>query len=305
MTNVINKTVKEIKQDIGVYFKVPGFADSFKNLDDFKFAYDFSQAWRYMAMRSFKESTDLVYYLISGSYKNDRRLVIQIREKLYNQYAKWFSDDENSIYHTQEDAEKYLMSEIVYGIEHYINLAEKESAFRTIVSSKDSFAKKMLLKTTMGKKLNYIIKNKDKLKSMSLNQLFHVEIVKDYRSENEVFVVPYNWNELINNSESDITVIHKDKLIESTSHLFSVSLDNENKSVLMKFETNSDLPFYNFHNFELNKEHNKFSFETKMYFNKKEAIETFREEIEMKKQELFKLESKLNEESYENATAEV
>lgn len=305
MTNVINKTVKEIKQDVGVYFKVPGFADSFKNLDDFEFAHNISQAWRYMPMRSFKESTDLVYYVISGSYKNDRRLVIQIKEKLYNQYAKWFSDDENSIYHTQEDAEKYLMSEIIYGVEHYINLAEKEYVFRTIANAKDSFAKKMLLKTTMGKKLNYIIKNKDKIKSMSLNQLFHIEVVKDYRNEDEVFTVPSEWKQLISNSESKITVIHKDKLIEATSHLFSVSLDNENKSVSMKFETSSDLPFYNFHSYELNKEHNKFSFEAKMYFNKKEAIEAFREEIEMKKQELSKLENKLNEESYESVALEV
>lgn len=293
MKNVISKSVQEIKSEVGIYFKTNSFWNSFKDLEDEGYAYDFSCSWHNMFFRGFEESVNMIYNLVTCSYKKNPKVTIQIKEHLFIQYAKWFESEEKGIYYTLEDAKKSLHLQIVNDVEDFMFNNKKNHMLLTLQKKEKSLMKSLYLRSSLGKKVQYILDKMEALKNCKLEQLFNVEVLKEYENDQEQVLLPGNWDDIKNSANLNIIVVKKTDVFKSVMYLFKMSIKNNAMSLL--FELDDRAPISNFQEYFLNEDKTNFCFDSNIFLDSETAIEYMQKEFDKQKEKMKVAKKKLEE----------
>lgn len=278
MKDTITKTISDIKNDIGIYYHIPEFiyvqdphCEGNKN--------NFMTVWHKMTsgFASFEEKVSFFHSLITGDYVNNQYL-FTISEKFNVQYVKWFGDDESrALFADFDDAKAAMLAELSNGFSSFMRRIQGTLIYKTLQT--EGLAKKVLLKTLVGKKLNFLIANQDAFDNQDLTTFVQVVTDRDYETDYDEVIVPNNWDLISKSSWIDFTYIKDYKVKEIRGYLLKASYDKKSKSMDMLLEL-EDKDIYNFPHYFFNKEKEQFEFSSKdLFFTNEEAAQKLEEMI--------------------------
>lgn len=289
--SVIQKSIAQVKQDVGVYYV---FEDHNGCFDD-DIPKNFMKMWHRINFCSFKTNVDMFYKLFNGDLMA-AGYFIKIREVFYKKYADYLELDTGKYFVEYTDFNQYMIEEIRYYFERFLEKNQNNPFVKLL--KKEGVIKDALLKTEFGKKLNYVFNSGDfglNDKEKQLSDFLNVKTVMQYEeSEQSVLVaLPENYQEIINDGGVDAYIIKDNKIIKEFGHLYHIEYDRKKK--LMVF--NMDFPSVNRYDFEL-QENGRYDFEKShrlssisgVYMREEDAKAAFMEMIEQKRKELEEME---------------
>lgn len=277
MTNTIKKTISEIKNDIGVYYHIPDF--NYVNDPHCESNDNFMVVWHRMTsgFANFDEKVSFFHSLITGDYVHNQYM-FTIKEKFNAQYAKWFGDDEGrAVFKDFDDAKAAMLAELSNGFSSFMKNIQGTLIYKTLQT--EGLAKKVLLKTLVGKKLNFLIANNDAFDNQDLTTFIQVVNDREYETDYDEVIVPVNWDVISKSSWIDFTYIKDYKVKDIRGYLLKASYDKESKSMDMHLEL-EDKDIYNFPHYFFDKEKEQFVFSSKdLFFTNEEAAHKLEEMI--------------------------
>lgn len=277
MKNTIKKTISEIKNDIGVYYHIPDF--TYVNDPHCASNNNFMVVWHRMTsgFANFDEKVSFFHGLITGDFVYNQYM-FTIKEKFNAQYANWFGDDESrAIFKDFDDAKAAMLAELSNGFSSFMKNIQGTLIYKTLQT--EGLAKKVLLKTLVGKKLNFLIANKDAFDNQDLTTFIQVVTDREYETDYDEVIIPANWDIISKSSWIDFTYIKDYKVKDIRGYLLKASYDKESKSMDMHLEL-EDKDIYNLPHYFFDKEKEQFVFSSKdLFFTNEEAAHKLEEMI--------------------------
>lgn len=265
MKNTNMVTIKDIKNQIGLYYYIPVEDTYDMPINDIR------KAIRHFHMLSFKKQVEMVFNMF---FAEEKTMFLNLEEKFYSQYGAWFSDDSHHIFTTKESACNSILEEIQSLYNSVVKTAQKTIIGKSLSSS--DMVKKVISHTKFGHQLNTILENKDQIKNKTLEELIKVNIVKSYDNENQLVRIPEKFDDYIKANKMPFYILKDDKLTEVNGYLFKVEL-NSNKEISLIFEiANNEV--YPFVHYSLSENEYKLSDE-RVFFNNEAAKNEIRNRI--------------------------
>lgn len=280
MKNTNMVTIKDIKNQIGLYYYIP-VGETYDMPSN-----DIRKVIRRFHMVSFKQQVEMVFNMF---FSEEKTMFLNIEEKFYSQYGTWFSDDSSHIFTTKESACNSILEEIQCFYDSVVNTAKKTIIGKSLSSS--NMVKKVIANTKFGGQLNTIIENKDLVKNKSLEELIKVNIVKSYDNENQLVQIPEKWDDYIKANKIPFYILKDDKLTEVNGYLFKVELNsNEEVSLIFEIANNEVYPFVHY---SLSENEYKLSDE-RVFFNNEAAKNEIRNQIALHEKKIEEMKELLS-----------
>ena len=280
MKNTNMVTIKDIKNQIGLYYYIP-VEDTYDMPSN-----DIRKVIRRFHMVSFKQQIEMVFNMF---FDEEKTMFLNIEEKFYSQYGTWFSDDSSHIFTTKESACNSILEEIQSLYNSVVKTAQKTIIGKSLSSS--DMVKKVISHTKFGHQLNTILENKDQIKNKTLEELIKVNIVKSYDNENQLVRIPEKFDDYIKANKIPFYILKDDKLTEANGYLFKVEL-NSNEEVSLIFEIVND-EVYPFVHYSLSE--NKYVLSDKrVFFNNEDAKNEIRNQIALHEKKIEEMKELLS-----------
>lgn len=291
--SVINKTINQVKNDVGIYYQ---FKDHNGYVDESEPQKNFMKIWGRINFCSFNTNVDMFYKLFNGDLMASGYFV-EIREVFYKKYADYIDLERGEYFKEYEDFNQQMIEEIRFYFERFLEKSQSNPLVKVL--KKDSIFKDALLKTKFGKKLNYIFNNDHLLglndKEKQLTDFLNVNTVKEYSTseENQLVSLPEEYQEIISAGGVDAYIIKDNKIIKEFGHLYHVEYDREKKSMIFDMDFPSvsrydlEMQENGYYDFE---ESHRLSLVKGVYLNEEDAKAEFIKIIEAKRKELEDME---------------
>lgn len=270
MTLPITKSIKGIKNDIGVYFTIKkNFGTKLDSVPLFS-TNNFLQIWINGYNKKFNDKVDFLYAIYSGEYKK-KGLYLNIYENFNSNYviSNIKNNDRNDLFLTINDVKKYIKNQLLFDLELFIY--NKNNNFILNSIKKNNCFKKLILKTSLGKKIDYLIKHQEILQELSFDSLMDIKMVYEYEDENKKVIIPENWDTFINSDGFKLNFVSFEEMSESKATLYSAFYDKKANAMSLTFETETEMA-YNYQQLDFDVDYNKYVFsDPGVYLTKDEA----------------------------------
>lgn len=272
-------TIADLKKVFGVFFMLD-INDGFLSQSERQNSVDFRRILYTDFLLTFDEKVNFHYQVLTGHFK-EKGGYVKAQEGLYNQYAQWHNDNDRYC-NTLDDLKLSVFNEYQSAFEYFLKQNADSFIFKNL--KKESWIKKLLLKTDVGQKVDFLLSQSDELKNKTCDDLVNVRVSSDYYSDNKAVVVPEGFEKFANAALHDAYVIHNEKMLPVQTYLHSMRFIPHKGALQMKFETPEGYG-YNFHAFTL--KHDQFVFEDNaLFFEKQDAYNVARMMIEDKQKHL-------------------
>lgn len=294
----IKKSIKEIKEDIGVYYSLNKDFDSrdYNNTPPFS-TNDFIKIWINNYDKNFKDRVNFLYAVFSAEYKK-KGLFLEIKEHFcsYYVFASTRHNSRTDIFFTINDVKKYIKKQLLFELDLFIhnkNVNETES-FMVEAIKKNTFAKKIMLKTDLGRKIDYLIKHRDMLTTLSFDSFMNIKMVYEYDKENDLIYVPENWDLIRDKKNLMLHFVSFDEISESKAKLYSAFYDKKANAMNLTFETETRMA-YNYQQLDFDVDYNKYVFSNPgVYLTKEEARKEMLDIITGYEEKIAKIKAQLS-----------
>lgn len=216
-------------------------------------------------MCSFGIALNYFYELFSGKLKDQKFASIILEERLFKLHFDYFGDDEKrKIFETPEKAINKFKNDLFFVLETFVLQNNKVSLFRT-KETKQRYA--------------FLVDLLDKKESVKLSDFLKVEINE---LRNELILVPKDWFEIFNSEKHCLYIINlKGEIKDVYSDIYSVSIDKNTKSLMIKFESSANKMIGSFNYYYFDEKTESFSFDNtnRSLAKKYLTIEEVREEL--------------------------
>lgn len=293
--SVIQKSIAQVKQDVGVYYVFEDYNGCF----DDDIPKNFMKMWHRIHFCSFKTNVEMFYKLFNGDLMA-AGYFIKIREVFYKKYADYLELDTGKYFVEYTDFNQYMIEEIRYYFEQFLEKNQNNPFVKLL--KKEGVIKDALLKTEFGKKLNYVFNSGDfglNDKEKQLSDLLNVNTVMPYETSEQSLLVslPENYQEIISAGGVDTYIIKDNKIIKEFGHLYHIEYDRKNKSMVFDM----DFPSVNRYDLELQQdgcydfeESHRLSTISGVYMREEDAKTAFMKIIEDKRKELEEMEIEIS-----------
>lgn len=269
MKSFISKSIKEVKEDIGIHFFLNTHFEDLRNHNNEVIEKNFMKIWVCEHRLSFKDKVDLLYKIFTGMFK-DNGLYLNVNEGFNANYAICKEYQSSSIFTTLDNVKKYILGLLLYDLDFLLGNKNQNKVINSLKKDNDNIFKKALLKSSLGKKINYLIENQKIIRSMSFDDLMNVRIKKEYDNEEDKVILPSDWNKMIKNDFS-LNFFSFNVFKNVSSHIYKADYNKKTKSMDIIFESNIDFA-YNFQHLFFDEDKEDFIFnEECVYLSKNSA----------------------------------
>lgn len=293
MLSPIKKSIKEIKDDIGVYF----FIDTRFNSADYNIPQfstnNFLKIWINNYNKSFKDSVDFLYAVFSGEYKK-KGLFLEVHERFcINHFiASTKLRHRRDLFVNMEDVKKSIKKNLLLDLD--VLIYNKDRNFIMNAFNKNNLLKKVVLKTSIGKKLDYLIGHRNMLENISFDSLMDVNIIYQYEDENKKVFIPESWNTILNEKGFNLNFVSFEEMSASNAKLYSAFYDKKANAMSVNFETETEMA-YNYQQLDFDIDYNKYLFSNPgVYLTKGEAQKAMLDIIEGYEEKIAKIKAQLS-----------
>jgi len=271
MTSPITKSIKEIKDDIGVHFSIDTRFNSndYNNTPPFS-TNNFLKIWINNYNKNFKDHVEFLYAVFSGEYKK-KGLFLEVKERFFIHHviAATKLRDRSDLFLSMENVKESIKRKLLLDLD--VLIYNKDRNFIVNAIKKDNVAKKFVLKTSLGKKLDYLMRHRDMLKNISFDSLMNVNVIYEYEDENKKVFVPDNWDVIVNDKGFNLNFVSFEEMSESKATLYSAFYDKKANAMSLTFETETEMA-YNHQQLDFDVDYNKYVFSNPgVYLTKGEA----------------------------------
>lgn len=294
MTSPITKTIKEIKDDIGVHFSI----DTRFNSNDYNKTPPFStnnflKIWINNYNKNFKDHVEFLYAVFSGEYKK-KGLFLEVNEHfcINHVIAATRLRDRGDLFFSMKNVKESIKRKLLLDLD--VLIYNKDRNFMVNAINKNSIAKKVVLKTSLGKKLDYLIRHRDMLKNISFDSLMNVNVIYEYEDENKKVFVPENWDTIVNDKGFNLNFVSFEEMSESKAKLYSAFYDKKANAMSLTFETETQMA-YNYQQLDFDVDYNEYVFSNPgVYLTKDEAKQGMLDIITGYEEKIAKIKAQLS-----------
>lgn len=271
MTSPITKTIKEIKDDIGVHFSIDTRFNSndYNNTPPFS-TNNFLKIWINNYNKNFKDHVEFLYAVFSGEYKK-KGLFLEVNEHfcINHVIAATRLRDRGDLFLSMENLKESIKRKLLLDLD--VLIYNKDRNFMVNAIKKDNFTKKFVLKTSLGKKLDYLMRHRDMLKNISFDSLMNVNVIYEYEDENKKVFVPDNWDTIVNDKGFYLNFVSFEEMSKAKATLYSAFYDKKANAMSLTFETETEMA-YNYQQLDYDVDYNEYVFSNPgVYLTKGEA----------------------------------
>ncbi|EPP7234220.1 hypothetical protein ACTOJ1_001162 [Shigella flexneri] len=294
MTSPITKTIKEIKDDIGVHFSI----DTRFNSNDYNKTPPFStnnflKIWINNYNKNFKDHVEFLYAVFSGEYKK-KGLFLEVNEHfcINHVIAATRLRDRGDLFFSMKNVKESIKRKLLLDLD--VLIYNKDRNFMVNAINKNNITKKVVLKTSLGKKLDYLIRHRDMLKNISFDSLMNVNVIYEYEDENKKVFVPENWDTVVNDKGFNLNFVSFEELSESKATLYSAFYDKKANAMSLTFETETQMA-YNYQQLDFDVDYNEYVFSNPgVYLTKDEAKQGMLDIITGYEEKIAKIKAQLS-----------
>lgn len=271
MTSPITKSIKEIKNDIGVHFSIDIRFNSndYNNTPPFS-TNNFLKIWINNYNKNFKDNVEFLYAVFSGEYKK-KGLFLEVKERFFIHHviAATKLRDRSDLFLSMENLKESIKRKLLLDLD--VLIYNKDRNFMVNAIKKDNFTKKFVLKTSLGKKLDYLMRHRDMLKNISFDSLMNVNVIYEYEDENKKVFVPDNWDTIVNDKGFYLNFVSFEEMSKAKATLYSAFYDKKANAMSLTFETETEMA-YNYQQLDYDVDYNEYVFSNPgVYLTKGEA----------------------------------
>lgn len=294
MTSPITKTIKEIKDDIGVHFSIDTRFNSndYNNTPPFS-TNNFLKIWINNYNKNFKDHVEFLYAIFSGEYKK-KGLFLEVSEHFYINHviAATRLRDRGDLFFSMKNVKESIKRKLLLDLD--VLIYNKDRNFMVNAIKKDNFAKKFVLKTSLGKKLDYLMRHRDMLKNISFDSLMNVNVIYEYEDENKKVFVPENWDTIINDKGFNLNFVSFEEMSKAKATLYSAFYDKKANAMSLTFETETQMA-YNYQQLDFDVDYNEYVFSNPgVYLTKDEAKQGMLDIITGYEEKIAKIKAQLS-----------
>lgn len=294
MTSPITKTIKEIKDDIGVHFSIDTRFNSndYNNTPPFS-TNNFLKIWINNYNKNFKDHVEFLYAVFSGEYKK-KGLFLEVNERfcIHHVIAATKLRDRGDLFFSIKNVKESIKRKLLLDLD--VLIYNKDRNFMVNAINKNNIAKKFVLKTSLGKKLDYLIRHRDMLKNISFDSLMNVNVIYEYEDENKKVFVPENWDTVVNDKGFNLNFVSFEEMSESKATLYSAFYDKKANAMSLTFETETQMA-YNYQQLDFNVDYNEYVFSNPgVYLTKDEAKQGMLDIITGYEEKIAKIKAQLS-----------
>lgn len=294
MTSPITKSIKEIKDDIGVHFSIDTRFNSndYNNTPPFS-TNNFLKIWINNYNKNFKDHVEFLYAVFSGEYKK-KGLFLEVKECFFIHHviAATKLRDRSDLFLSMENVKESIKRKLLLDLD--VLIYNKDRNFIVNAIKKDNFAKKFVLKTSLGKKLDYLMRHRDMLKNISFDSLMNVNVIYEYEDENKKVFVPENWDTIVNDKGFYLNFVSFEEMLKAKATLYSAFYDKKANAMSLTFETETEMA-YNYQQLDYDVDYNKYVFSNPgVYLTKDEAKQEMLDIITGYEEKIAKIKAQLS-----------
>lgn len=294
MTSPITKTIKEIKDDIGVHFSIDTRFNSndYNNTPPFS-TNNFLKIWINNYNKNFKDHVEFLYAVFSGEYKK-KGLFLEVNEHfcINHVIAATRLRDRGDLFFSMKNVKESIKRKLLLDLD--VLIYNKDRNFMVNAINKNNITKKVVLKTSLGKKLDYLIRHRDMLKNISFDSLMNVNVIYEYEDENKKVFVPENWDTVVNDKGFNLNFVSFEELSESKATLYSAFYDKKANAMSLTFETETQMA-YNYQQLDFDVDYNEYVFSNPgVYLTKDEAKQGMLDIITGYEEKIAKIKAQLS-----------
>lgn len=294
MTSPITKSIKEIKDDIGVHFSIDTRFNSndYNNTPPFS-TNNFLKIWINNYNKNFKDHVEFLYAVFSGEYKK-KGLFLEVKERFFIHHviAATKLRDRSDLFLSMENVKESIKRKLLLDLD--VLIYNKDRNFIVNAIKKDNFAKKFVLKTPLGKKLDYLMRHRDMLKNISFDSLMNVNVIYEYEDENKKVFVPENWDTIVNDKGFYLNFVLFEEMSKAKATLYSAFYDKKANAMSLTFETETQMA-YNYQQLDFDVDYNEYVFSNPgVYLTKDEAKQGMLDIITGYEEKIAKIKAQLS-----------
>lgn len=292
MTSPITKTIKEIKDDIGVHFSIDTRFNSndYNNTPPFS-TNNFLKIWINNYNKNFKDHVEFLYAIFSGEYKK-KGLFLEVSEHfcINHVIAATRLRDRGDLFFSMKNVKESIKRKLLLDLD--VLIYNKDRNFMVNAINKNNITKKFVLKTSLGKKLDYLIRHRDMLKNISFDSLMNVNVI--YEDENKKVFVPENWDTIVNDKGVYLNFVSFEEMSKSKATLYSAFYDKKANAMSLTFETETQMA-YNYQQLDFDVDYNEYVFSNPgVYLTKDEAKQGMLDIITGYEEKIAKIKAQLS-----------
>lgn len=294
MTSPITKTIKEIKDDIGVHFSIDTRFNSndYNNTPPFS-TNNFLKIWINNYNKNFKDHVEFLYAIFSGEYKK-KGLFLEVSEHfcINHVIAATRLRDRCDLFFSMKNVKESIKRKLLLDLD--VLIYNKDRNFMVNAINKNNITKKFVLKTSLGKKLDYLIRHRDMLKNISFDSLMNVNVIYEYEDENKKVFVPENWDTVVNDKGFNLNFVSFEEMSKAKATLYSAFYDKKANAMSLTFETETQMA-YNYQQLDFDVDYNEYVFSNPgVYLTKDEAKQGMLDIITGYEEKIAKIKAQLS-----------
>ncbi len=294
MTSPITKTIKEIKDDIGVHFSIDTRFNSndYNNTPPFS-TNNFLKIWINNYNKNFKDHVEFLYAIFSGEYKK-KGLFLEVSEHfcINHVIAATRLRDRGDLFFSMKNVKESIKRKLLLDLD--VLIYNKDRNFMVNAINKNNITKKFVLKTSLGKKLDYLIRHRDMLKNISFDSLMNVNVIYEYEDENKKVFVPENWDTVVNDKGFNLNFVSFEEISKAKATLYSAFYDKKANAMSLTFETETQMA-YNYQQLDFDVDYNEYVFSNPgVYLTKDEAKQGMLDIITGYEEKIAKIKAQLS-----------
>lgn len=294
MTSPITKTIKEIKDDIGVHFSIDTRFNSndYNNTPPFS-TNNFLKIWINNYNKNFKDHVEFLYAIFSGEYKK-KGLFLEVSEHfcINHVIAATRLRDRGDLFFSMKNVKESIKRKLLLDLD--VLIYNKDRNFMVNAINKNNITKKFVLKTSLGKKLDYLIRHRDMLKNISFDSLMNVNVIYEYEDENKKVFVPENWDTIVNDKGFYLNFVSFEEMSKAKATLYSAFYDKKANAMSLTFETETQMA-YNYQQLDFDVDYNEYVFSNPgVYLTKDEAKQGMLDIITGYEEKIAKIKAQLS-----------
>lgn len=294
MTSPITKTIKEIKDDIGVHFSIDTRFNSndYNNTPPFS-TNNFLKIWINNYNKNFKDHVEFLYAIFSGEYKK-KGLFLEVSEHfcINHVIAATRLRDRGDLFFSMKNVKESIKRKLLLDLD--VLIYNKDRNFMVNAINKNNITKKFVLKTSLGKKLDYLIRHRDMLKNISFDSLMNVNVIYEYEDENKKVFVPENWDTVVNDKGFNLNFVSFEEMSKAKATLYSAFYDKKANAMSLTFETETQMA-YNYQQLDFDVDYNEYVFSNPgVYLTKDEAKQGMLDIITGYEEKIAKIKAQLS-----------